>query len=203
MSDQPTWVRAAEPIIPPALAVQKTIGVPDFEIYQLLTMKWGMLPRRAMIDWTLTEYGISTEDAQRIHQRVVGLLDDESSRFENLKQVVGVAKQDSTSLSFCSVLWPGFEFTAHTGPAGTIEAAQYCRAGGYPLPADSPGEQPTWSMDTAEFIEHFGPATLTHRSSLTDNVLPAHEVYDFEWNGRRYGAGFSWGLFLLASQYWE
>ncbi|WKG04907.1 hypothetical protein [Mycolicibacterium sp. HK-90] len=203
MPDDVTRVPAAEPAGSPALLVRKPSGVPDFEVYQLLTMKWGMIPRRAMIDWTLTEYGISTEDAQRIHQRVAGLLEDEDARFENLKQVVGVAKQDSTSLSFSSVLWPGFEFTAGVGADGLLATAQYRRAGGHPLPADSPGEQPTWSMDTAEFIEHFGPATLARRSSRTDDVLPAHEVYDFEWNGRRYGAGFSWGMFLLAGQYWD
>ncbi|MEW2481463.1 hypothetical protein AB0876_17900 [Mycobacterium sp. NPDC049093] len=203
MADEATWVRAAEPIIPPALAVQKTVGVPDFEVYQLMTMKWGMIPKRAMIEWTLTEFGIPLDDAQRIHRQVAGLLEVESSRFDNLKQVVGVSKQDPTSLTFSSVLWPGFEFTARQGADGTLESAQYRRAGGCVRPAKSPREQPPWSMDTVEFVEHFGPATLTHRNSLTDDVLPAHEVYDFEWNGRRYGAGFSWGLFLLAGQYWE
>lgn len=188
---------------PPALLVRKPSGVPDFEVHQLMTMKWGMFPKRAMIEWTLSEYGISLDDAQRIHRRVARLMDDESARFDNLKQVVGVAKHDSTALTFSSVLWPGFEFTARAGADGRLDTARYRRAGGYARPAASPHDQPPWSMDTDEFIEHFGPAELTHRYSLTDDVLPAHEVYDFEWNGRRYGAGFSWGVFLLAGQYWE
>ncbi|WP_234711875.1 hypothetical protein [Mycolicibacterium setense] len=203
MTDEIRWVPPAEPIAPPTLLIQKTSGVPDFEVHQLMTMKWGMIPKRVMIEWTLREYGVSLDDAERIHQQVAGLLEDESSRFENLKQVVGVAKNDSTSLIFSSVLWPGFEFTARRGTDGTLESARYRRAGGHVRPADSPGEQPPWSMDTSEFVEHFGPATLTQSYSCTDDVLPAHEVYDFEWNGRRYGAGFSWGLFLLAGQYWE
>ena len=57
-------------------------------------------------------------------------------------------------------------------------------------------------MDVADFTQHFGPTTIGYRSDLFDATLPAHEGHDFNWKGRTYRAGFSWGLFLFASLMW-
>jgi hypothetical protein len=62
---------------------------------------------------------------------------------------------------------------------------------------------PAWSVDIAEFDELFGPAIGRVKRPLFDDVLPAYEEYEFSFEGDRYGAVFLWGLFILASAYWE
>jgi hypothetical protein len=54
-----------------------------------------------------------------------------------------------------------------------------------------------------EFTERFGPMTSRRQWPLFDKLLPAHEGHEFEWEGTRYGAAFSWGLFLFVSELWE
>ena len=58
-------------------------------------------------------------------------------------------------------------------------------------------------MDVPEFTERFGPMTSRRQWPLFDKFLPAHEGHEFEWEGTRYGAAFSWGLFLFVSELWE
>jgi hypothetical protein len=58
-------------------------------------------------------------------------------------------------------------------------------------------------MDVTEFTERFGPMTSRRQWPLFDKFLPAHERHEFEWEGTRYGAAFSWGLFLFVSELWE
>lgn len=174
----------------------------EFEVYLLVTMQHGMINRQAVLESKLSERGLSFMDAQKIHQRLADLFAHSGSQFEDLKRLVGATGGGARSLTYNGVLWPEFAFTATADGVGALESARYMRENGRPVAALSPVEQPPWSMDTSDFNDHFGPTALTYRSSLFDSVLPAHEVHEFTWEGTKYGAGFSWGLFLFASKLW-
>ncbi|MDR3660918.1 MAG: hypothetical protein P4L86_11100 [Mycobacterium sp.] len=176
----------------------------DFEAYLVVTTKYVVLGNETNLAAKLAEQGLSLEDAERIHQRIAGLFDDEPSQFECLKQLVGAAEDpNAVSLTYHSVLWPDFVFTATANNNGGLESAQYRRAAGKAQKAASPREQAPWSMDVSEFAESYGPVTNTKRFPLFDKIRPAHEYFEFEWEGRGYCAAFSWGLFLHASLLWD
>ncbi|WP_441957811.1 hypothetical protein [Mycolicibacterium houstonense] len=179
-----------------------TAGVLDFEVYLLMTMKYGMINRDAVREAKLTEHGLSLSDAESIHQRVAELLCNESTQFENLRALVEPATSDSGSLTFRGILWPEFDFTATANDDGSLRSAGYRRGRGKPQVADDPTRQPAWSMDATDFAHYFGPLTVKSTAALFDTYLPAQELHEFEWNGREYGAGFGWGLFLSASLIW-
>lgn len=178
------------------------VGALDFEVYLLVTMKYGLINRDAVREAKLVEHGLSLSDAERIHRRVADLLNDETTQFENLRALVGAETPEIGSLTFPGILWPDFDFTATADRDGSIRAAGYRRVRGQVRVAEAPTGQPPWSMDTADFAQHFGPVTVTSTSALFDEYLPAQELHEFEWGGRRYGAGFGWGLFLAASMVW-
>ncbi|CQD16763.1 hypothetical protein A5731_16045 [Mycolicibacterium conceptionense] len=179
-----------------------TTSVLDFEVYLLVTMKYGMLNRKAVLEAKLAEHGLSFGDAERTHRRIAELLANEPTQFESLRALIGAETQSNEVLRFSGILWPDFDFTAEPSSTGAIQSAGYQRARGRVVVADSPTEQPPWSMDAADFGRHFGPVTVGHQSSLFDDTLPAHEGHQFDWRGKQYGAGFSWGLFLFASLMW-
>ncbi|MDY6997010.1 MAG: hypothetical protein SW019_10460 [Actinomycetota bacterium] len=177
-------------------------SVLEFEVYLLATMKYGMLAREAEREAKLADYGLSFGDSERIHHRVAELLADRCTQFDNLRRLVGAGSPGSDSIVFSGILWPEFDFTAFSDSSGAISSARYRRARGHVSGAASPPQQPPWSMDVHDFTRHFGPTTIGYRSDLFDEVLPAHEGHDFDWDGRPYRAGFSWGLFLFASLMW-
>jgi hypothetical protein len=177
----------------------------DFEIYLLMTMKlrMSMANKEAQLEAKLAELGLSLGDAELIHERVANGLGDEASRFGDMKMLLGIADQDSSTLTYSSVLWPGFDFTAIAGEDGLIESARYSHTRRNPLNVDGPSQLPIWSVDITEFSEHFGPVAIRGKWPLFDKFLPAYEEYEFLWNGERYGARFIWGLFLSSSIYWN
>lgn len=176
-------------------------SVLDFEIYVLVTMKFGMINREARIEAKLAEHKLSLDDAEAIGERIAQALGDESSFLDSLKRLLGT-DTSSTSVEFSSVLWPEFDFEATADADGVVGSARYKRVRGGVPGADSPEDLSSWSMGVPEFAERFGPVTLNYRSSPGEKVLPAHEHYKFEWEGEQYGAGFSWGLFLFAAKLW-
>jgi hypothetical protein len=179
-------------------------SVRDFEAYLVVTMKYVVLGNEANLAAKLEEHGLSLEDAERIHQRITGLFDEASSRFECLKELVGGARDpNALSLTYQSVLWPDFEFTAIADSSGGLGSAEYRRATGKAQKAPSPREQAPWSMEVSEFADAFGPVTSRDRTPLFDEIVPAHDYLEFEWEGRDYAAAFSWGLFLHASMLWD
>lgn len=177
----------------------------DFEVYLLMTMKIRMSNEKEarLLRDKLADHRLFLPDAERIHKRVAEALDDETSRFENMKKLLQIADRDSASLEYSSILWPEFEFTATADKDGRLASAQYRRARGQFPSVDSPADLPTWSTDVTEFAARFGPMMNGQRRPLFDRVLPAHEGYEFLWNGERYGAEFSWGLFLYAAEFWD
>ncbi|MGV0583789.1 hypothetical protein ABQE45_08585 [Mycobacteroides chelonae] len=181
--------------------VAPVTSVIEFEIYVLVTMKFGMINREARIEAKLADHGLTLHDAEAIAERVAQALGDESTFFNDLSDRLS-ADADSASLRFTSVLWPEFDFEATRDSNGVVESARYRRVRGRPPEADSPEDLPSWSVTVQEFIERFGPTTLNYNSSPGQKVLPAHELYQFEWNGEQYGAGFSWGLYLLSARLW-
>lgn len=176
-------------------------SVLDFEIYLLVSMKFGMINREARIEAKLAERKLSLGDAEAIGERIAQALGDESSFFDGLKGLLGT-DPSSVSVEFSSVLWPEFDFVAIADAKGVVESARYRRARGHVPRADSPEDQPSWSASVPEFVERFGSATLDFQSAPGAKVLPAHEHHKFEWSGEQYGAGFSWGLFLFAARLW-
>lgn len=174
----------------------------DFEVYLLVTMKYGMINQDAEREAKLAEHGLSFQDAERIHGEVSELLANESTQFENLRTLVGVGEPGATSLTFNGILWKDFDFTATANESGSIRSAGYQRARGRALVATSPSEQAPWTMDLTDFTQHYGPLALTSTAPLFDEYLPAQELHKFEWDGREYGAGFGWGLFLSAAMMW-
>ncbi|MGB6512497.1 MAG: hypothetical protein WBF57_05845 [Mycobacterium sp.] len=176
----------------------------EFEVYLLMTMKlrMKMSHKEAQLEGKLAEHGLSVDDGKRIHERVAQTLGDETSGFENLKSLLGIADQDARSLKYSSVLWPGFDFNAITGEEGLLESAQYRHTSGALRTLNHPTELNIWSLDIAEFTEHFGPMTRGRRWPLFDKLLPGYEEYEFQWDGERYGAGFCWGLFIYSAKSW-
>lgn len=176
-------------------------SVLDFEVYALVTMKFGMINREARMEAKLAEHGLSWGDAEAIGERLARTLGDESSFFSSLLGFLG-AGEDSASVKFSSVLWPEFDFEAVADANGVVESGRYKRVRGRAPDADSPRDLPPWSVGVPEFAERFGPVTLKRRTAPGEGLLPAHESYTFEWDGEHYGAGFSWGLFLFAAKLW-
>jgi hypothetical protein len=180
-------------------------AVVDFEVYLLITMKprLSLADTRGLLDAKLATIGLSLDDAVRIHDRVAEALSEETSRFQDMKTLLGVVDEQATSLKYSSVLWPGFEFNAHAGVNGLLESAGYTHKEHPALDVESPAELAAWSCDIAEFDERFGPTVRRGKRPFFDDILPAYEEYEFLWNGDRYGAGFLWGLFLSSAAYWE
>ena len=181
-------------------------AVVDFEVYVLMTMKprLSLADTRGLIDAKLTKIGLSSDAAERTHDRIAEALSVENSRFREMKTLLGVADEKATSLKYASVLWPGFEFSARVGVNGLLESAGYKHAQqGKLLDVASPAQLIAWSVDIAEFDELFGPTIRRVKRPLFDKILPAYEEYEFSFEGDRYGAIFLWGLFVLASAYWD
>lgn len=178
--------------------------VVNFEVHLLMTMKlrMSMSHQEAQLEAKLAEHGLSVSDAESVHQRVAGALGDEATNFENLKALLRIADLETSSLTYSSVLWPGFDFTAIAGADGLVESARYCHVRRHPSRVDSPIGLPVWSMDLTEFTELFGPMNRGRQWPLFDKILPAYEEYEFEWSGESYGAGFSWGLFMFSAKSW-
>ncbi|VBA59736.1 hypothetical protein [Mycobacterium attenuatum] len=177
----------------------------DFEVYLLMTMKlrMSMANKEAQLEAKLAERGFSIDDGERIHQRVTEVLADEASRFENITKLLGIADQESRSLTYSSILWPGFDFNAIASEDRRLESARYWHTRRDSPSGAFPTELHTWSVDVTEFAEQFGPVTIRGKWPLFDKILPAYEEYEFSWNGERYGARFIWGLFLSSSIYWD
>lgn len=182
-----------------------TSKVVNFEVYLLMTMKirMGSEKEAKLLQAKLGEYGLSLPDAERIYETVAKALDGEASRFENMKKLLGITDTACATVGYTSILWPDFDFKATADKDGRLESARYWHARGHFPNVDSPAELPTWSTDVTEFAANFGPMTNGDRRPLFDKVLPAHEGYEFLWNGERYGAEFSWGLFLYSAEFWE
>jgi hypothetical protein len=180
-------------------------AVIDFEVYLLMTMKlrMSMAGKESLLEAKLAEHGLKMDQAQNIYQRVTESLGDEASRFDNIKKLLGIASPDTASVQYCSVLWPSFDFNAGASEDGLLESAGYSHARRDSLSVGSPTELPIWSVDSAEFAEHFGLLTLRGEWSLFDEFLPGYMEYEFLWNGECYGARFIWGLFLSSSIYWD
>jgi len=179
-------------------------GVVEFEVYLLMTMKprLSLADARGLLDAKVAEAGLSLEEAGRVHSRISQVLSDEKSRFRDMKALLGL-DEDGTSLTYSSVLWPGFEFRADADVNGLLESAAYTHVQRLLRKAESPTELAAWSVDIPEFDARFGPVIRRGSTPFFDDVLPAYEEYEFSWNGDRYGARFLWGLFLSSSVYWE
>ncbi len=125
-----------------------------------MTMKIRMVNKNAkLLENKLAEHGLSVADAQRIHERVSEALGDEGSRFESMKQLLGLGGLSSKSLGYNSVVWPGFDFTATASEEGMLESARYWHTRSDSSRVDSPTELLPWSMDIDEFTKQFGPLT--------------------------------------------
>ncbi|MHC9296715.1 hypothetical protein ACRCUN_29980 [Mycobacterium sp. LTG2003] len=181
-------------------ALQRTTFF-DFEIYVLASMKLGMLPKRADIDAKLSDYDLSLEAAESIGNRVVHDLGSNASRFPRLKAIVG-ADQSAISVRRTSVLWPQFDFTASGDENEILRSVRYEYVRGALPKVDDPTDVAPWSAGVSEFADRFGPLTLRDQSPPFQKYLPAHEHYDFSWNGDEYGAAFSWGIFLFSAKLW-
>jgi hypothetical protein len=168
-----------------------------------MKLRMSMANKETQLEAKLAEHGLCFEDAEFIYDGIVKTLGAEASRFDNIKKLLGIADQESSSLKYSSVLWPGFDFNAIAGEGGWLKVAGYCNTKRNSLNVDFPGELPTWSVDITEFSKHFCPVAIRGKWPLFDKFLPAYEEYEFSWNGERYGARFIWGLFLSSSIYWD
>jgi hypothetical protein len=176
----------------------------DFEVYVLMTMKprLKMSQKLDQLEAKLAAHGFTQADGEHVHARVARALGDEATFFGNLAKLLG-AQREVTSLTFRSALWPEFAFEASTGEGGRTVSAQYRRTDGATPDVAAPVGQPVWSLDVDEFAAHFGPLTLGRQWPLFDESLPNYAEHEFVWNGWRWGAGFSWGLFMFAAEFWE
>jgi hypothetical protein len=180
-------------------------AVVDFEVYLLMTMKprLSLADAQGLFDAKLAAIHLSVDEARHIHDRIVRALGDEASAFKIMKTLLDRGGQNASSLTYQSVLWPGFEFHAQAGADGLLESAGYSHTERTSVDAEAPTELGAWSVDIHEFDERFGPAVDREKRPYFDDILPAYEEYEFSWNGDRYGARFLWGLFLSSSAYWD
>ncbi|ULN34378.1 hypothetical protein [Mycolicibacterium smegmatis] len=175
----------------------------NFEVYVLMTMRNRMTNKKDQLRATLSSHGFSVKDAERVHRQLAESLGDEASRYSVLKESLGARADTARSFGFSSILWPNFDFEAEANDAGLLESARYRHVRNRSDLPNSPRELALWSVDATEFIGHFGPMTGGEQWPLFHELLPAYEEYEFQWDGRRYGAGFSWGLFMYAAEYWD
>ena len=176
----------------------------NFEIYVLMTMKLRLKMSRKedALAAKISQHGFSIDDAEHIHRQVSGALEEESTRFVSMKKLLGVADQGASVLTYASILWPGFDFNAIADGRGLLESAAYSHKCHQSTSVKSPTELALWSVDVSEFTERFGPMRRSRRWSVSDQLLPAYEEYEFLWDGESYGAGFSWGLLMFSSKSW-
>ena len=180
-------------------------AIVDFEVYLLMTMKprLSLADARGLLEAKLATAGLSVDEARRVHDRIARAIGDEASAFTNMKALLDIDDENARSLTYDSVLWPGFEFTAQAGADGSLESAGYTHTVRTPVDVDAPAELGAWSVDVHEFDERFGPAVDREKRPYFEDILPAYEEYEFSWQGDRYGARFLWGLFLSSSAYWD
>lgn len=180
-------------------------AIVDFEIYVLMTMKLRMSMSQITehLHAKLSEHGLSVEDGERARDRVASSLGDEASYFRNLKVLLTGTDSDATSLEFASALWPDFDFKAVAAESGSTQSMNYRRMRGQFPQVESPKEFGPWEVDVNDFARRFGPLTPGPLRPLNDQYLANYQEYGFSWNGRGYGAGFSWGLFMFAAQDWD
>ncbi|OBB25248.1 hypothetical protein A5792_29620 [Mycolicibacterium peregrinum] len=174
-----------------------------FEVYVLMTMRNRMANKMDQLRATLSRHGFTFENAERVHQQLSEALGGEATRYGALTEALGSPAGATSSFGFSSVLWPNFDFEAKADDAGLLESARYRHVRNRSDLPHSPRELALWAVDVAEFTSHFGPMTAGQQWPLFDALLPAYEEYEFEWEGGRYGAGFSWGLFMHAAEYWD
>lgn len=179
-------------------------GVIDCEVYLLMTMKprLSLTDTRGLLDSKIADAGLTPEAAAAVHRRVASILRDEASRFREMEALLGV-NQGAMSLKYGSLLWPGFEFRADADENGGVKSATYRRSRRPTRELKHPADLAAWSIDIPEFNAIFGPAIRRAKRPPFDEILPAYEEYELEWNGDRYGARFLWGLFLSSSACWE
>lgn len=131
-------------------------AVIDFEVYLLMTMKLriSMSHKESQLEARLAERWLSLGDAERIHEQVAEALGAEASRFENLKNLLGIPDNDARSLKYRSVLWPEFDFTAIAGEVGRLESARYRRAEAIKLASVPPLSCPSgaWTSPSSSSI---------------------------------------------------
>src|ERR1700722_12456109 len=142
----------------PMSSVSK-ISILEFEVYVLMTMKIRMTMSQQLpeLEAKLAEHTVTLEDAERLQERIAQVINDETARFDDVKELLGIADQGSTSLKYSSVLWPEFDFTATAGDHGRLESARYWHARLKRPGAATPIGLPMWSMDVTEFTQNFGP----------------------------------------------
>lgn len=177
----------------------------DFEVYVLMTMKlrMSMSQNTDLLHAKLSEHGLSVEDGERVRDRVGSFLGDDACYFHNLKVLLTGQSSDATSLEFTSALWPDFDFKAVADGSGPARSIRYWRVrGDIPL-VESPRAFAPWGVDIDDFARRFGPLTPGPLRPLDDPYLANYQEYGFNWGGRGYGAGFSWGLFMFAAQDWD
>jgi hypothetical protein len=188
-----------------AMDITVDAAVLDFEVYLLMTMKprLSLADAQGLLDAKLATVGLFVDGAKRIHDRIARAIGDEASAFKNMKTLLDVDGENASSLTYHSVLWPGFEFNAQAGADGLLESAGYSHTERTSVDVEAPTELGAWSVDIHEFDERFGPVVDREKRPYFDDILPAYEEYEFSWKGDRYGARFLWGLFLSSSAYWE
>ncbi len=176
----------------------------NFEIYVLMTMKLRlkMSRKEAALAAKLSQHGFSIDEAERIHRQVSGALEEQSTRFASMKELLSAADQRASVSTYSSVLWPGFDFTAIADDRRLLESAAYSHNSRDSTIVRSPTELALWSVDLAEFTEPFGPMRKSRQWPVSDQLLPAYEEYEFPWDEESYGAGFSWGLLMFSSKSW-
>lgn len=179
-------------------------AVLDFEVYVLMTMKLRlkMSQKLAYLDEKLSRHELTVADGDRVRTQLASTLGDERSFFVNLRTLVDETEHDATSLRFCSLLWPEFDFRATAGADGTLTSARYWHARGVAPTDAAPSEVALWSTDIEGFAHRFGALGDAEPRPLLDPYFPAYQERLFDWDGRPWGVGFSWGLFMFAAQDW-
>lgn len=86
-------------------------------------------------------------------------------------------------MRYRSVLWPDFDFKAIADTDGRLESAAYRRARGRFPDAVCPSELSMWSVDISEFAHRYDSLPLGYRWPLFDDLLPAYEEHEFDWQG--------------------
>lgn len=99
----------------------------NFEICVLMMTKLRLKiwRKEAALAAKLSQHGFPSDDAERIYRQMSGALEEESTRFATMKELLSAADQGASVLTYNSVLWPGFDFTAIADNRRLLKSAAY------------------------------------------------------------------------------
>ncbi|MFE6922633.1 hypothetical protein ACFVAV_16465 [Nocardia sp. NPDC057663] len=157
-----------------------------FDVFLLM----GMVCKEELKRNAIVRAGLTMDEAMEIRESIRPKVQFGPDQFANLAEIlmVDVPADEHPVLSYRSVLWPGLDFVV-MGQEGCWKSARFQRAEGEKHPIlVNPMSVPVWGCTLDEVAGSFSAV------EVGDSMPPYEELLFTAADGKRYGAGFSWGL---------